>query len=96
MITNSILGILFAGASLNAQAGDGMDHDQMAGKGHKCYGIAKAGKNECGTDSHSCAGQAKKNYDPKEWKMVKSESKCKKIQARIEKRKAKKKAKKKT
>lgn len=25
----------------------------------KCYGIAKAGKNDCGNKSHSCAGQGK-------------------------------------
>ena len=25
----------------------------------KCAGIAKAGKNDCGTSKHSCAGQAK-------------------------------------
>ncbi len=25
----------------------------------KCAGIAKAGKNDCGTGKHSCAGQAK-------------------------------------
>lgn len=25
----------------------------------KCAGVAKAGKNDCGTAGHSCAGQAK-------------------------------------
>lgn len=33
----------------------------------KCYGVAKAAKNDCGTASHACAGQAKKDGDPKEW-----------------------------
>lgn len=33
----------------------------------KCDGIAKAGKNDCGTSSHSCAGQAKKESDATEW-----------------------------
>ena len=28
-------------------------------KAEKCYGIAKAGKNDCGTGKHGCAGQAK-------------------------------------
>lgn len=38
----------------------------------KCYGIAKAGANDCAstTGSHSCAGQAKKDMDPNEWKYV--------------------------
>lgn len=38
----------------------------------KCYGIAKAGQNDCATasGSHSCAGQAKTDKDPAEWKYV--------------------------
>lgn len=33
----------------------------------KCYGIAKAKMNDCGTPQHSCAGVAKTNGDPQEW-----------------------------
>jgi len=29
----------------------------------KCYGIAKAGKNDCAAGVHSCAGQSTKNSD---------------------------------
>ena len=38
----------------------------------KCYGIAKAGQNDCAnlSGSHSCAGQAKADMDPNEWKYV--------------------------
>jgi uncharacterized membrane protein len=37
----------------------------------KCYGIAKAGQNDCGTAKHSCAAQgAKVDNDPTEWKYV--------------------------
>jgi uncharacterized membrane protein len=37
-------------------------------KAEKCYGIALAGKNDCGaTGSHSCAGEAKRAADPKSW-----------------------------
>jgi uncharacterized membrane protein len=37
----------------------------------KCYGIAKAGKNDCGTAKHACAGLgAKVDNDPNEWKYV--------------------------
>jgi uncharacterized membrane protein len=39
-------------------------------KMEKCYGIAKAGKNACGTATHSCAGQAKTDNDPNEWILV--------------------------
>ncbi|MDF3036511.1 MAG: hypothetical protein K0S28_1785 [Paucimonas sp.] len=46
----------------------------------KCYGIAKAGKNDCASadGSHSCAGQAKKDNDPAEWKFV-AKGTCEKI-----------------
>jgi uncharacterized membrane protein len=37
----------------------------------KCYGVAKAGQNDCGTAKHACAAQgAKKDNDPTEWKYV--------------------------
>lgn len=38
----------------------------------KCYGIAKAGQNDCAnlSGSHSCAGQSKTDKSPDEWKYV--------------------------
>ena len=36
----------------------------------KCYGVAKAGKNDCGTAKHACAGMGKSDNDPAEWKYV--------------------------
>jgi uncharacterized membrane protein len=38
----------------------------------KCYGIAKAGQNDCANlaGTHSCAGQSKVDGDPGEWKYV--------------------------
>lgn len=36
----------------------------------KCAGIVKAGKNDCGTSKHACAGQAKKDGDKEEWVYV--------------------------
>ncbi|ALT18168.1 BufA1 family periplasmic bufferin-type metallophore [Piscirickettsia salmonis] len=41
-----------------------------AAKSEKCYGIAKAGKNDCATPHHACAGQAKTSGDKKEWIMM--------------------------
>ena len=40
----------------------------------KCWGVAKAGQNDCGSNktAHSCAGQSKKNYDPNDFKVVKT------------------------
>ena len=38
----------------------------------KCFGVAKAGQNDCAnlSGSHSCAGQSKVDMDPGEWKLV--------------------------
>ena len=33
----------------------------------KCYGVAKAGLNDCQTASHSCAGTATKDMDHASW-----------------------------
>ena len=40
----------------------------------KCWGVAKAGQNECGSNktAHSCAGQSKMDYDPNDFKVVKA------------------------
>ena len=44
--------------------------DAKAPPKEKCYGIAKAGQNDCGTARHSCAGKAAKDNAPDEWKYV--------------------------
>lgn len=38
----------------------------------KCFGVAKAGQNDCGskTSKHSCAGQSKVDNDPNDFKLV--------------------------
>ena len=53
------------GAATTAQAQD-------KGAKEKCYGIAKAGANDCAnlSGTHSCAGQAKLDSDPADWKFV--------------------------
>jgi uncharacterized membrane protein len=44
----------------------------------KCYGVAKAGQNDCAANGHACAGQSKVDNDPSEWKhMPKAE--CEKM-----------------
>lgn len=44
----------------------------MAQSKEKCYGIAKAGQNDCAnlSGTHSCAGQSKLDNDKGEWKYV--------------------------
>jgi uncharacterized membrane protein len=52
-------------------AGLGIAHAADAEK-EKCFGVAKAGQNDCATanGSHSCAGQTKKDHDAHDWKYV--------------------------
>ena len=46
----------------------------------KCFGIAKAGQNDCATSKtpHACAGQSKVDNDPQEYKFVKTGT-CEKL-----------------
>ena len=64
----SVLALGFAATTLAADPGPAKP---KAGMDEKCYGIAKAGQNDCGTAKHACAAQgAKKDNDPSEWKYV--------------------------
>lgn len=48
-----------------------MAHDPSApAKMEKCYGIAKAKKNDCGTSKHACAALAPKDGMADEWIFV--------------------------
>ena len=44
----------------------------------KCYGIVKAGKNDCQTSAHACAGQASKDGQGDSWVYV-PKGTCEKI-----------------
>jgi len=52
-------------AGTAAYAADGKTMDKPAAE--KCYGVAKAGKNDCAAAGHSCAGQATKDMDKASW-----------------------------
>ena len=54
----TILGAL----ALSAVAASAQPVAQPAGS-EKCYGIAKAAKNDCAAGAHSCAGQSTMNMD---------------------------------
>ena len=63
--------VLVAATLAAIVASDASMAQEKAAK-EKCYGVAKAGQNDCASanGSHSCAGQAKKDNDPIEWKYV--------------------------
>lgn len=44
----------------------------------KCYGVAKAGQNDCAAGKHACAGQSTVDKDPASWKYV-ARGTCEKI-----------------
>jgi uncharacterized membrane protein len=58
LIASSLLGALALSATV-AHAGPAMKPDNS----EKCYGVAKAGHNDCAAGVHSCAGQSTKNMD---------------------------------
>lgn len=75
VIHSALIGVVALGvmtASGNALAAKG---DQ-----EKCYGVVKAGMNDCGSadKSHSCAGQATEDGSPNEWVYVPSGT-CEKL-----------------
>ena len=72
LLSAAIAGILTAATATNFNAN--------AAEKEKCFGIAKAGKNSCASadGAHSCAGHAKKDNDPNEWKYV-DQGSCKKM-----------------
>ena len=49
----------------------------------KCYGVAKAGKNDCAAASHSCAGHSTADNAPTDWKYV-PKGECEKMGGTME------------
>ena len=69
LIRSAVAGVLAAGVTI----GSGAMAQDMKGM-EKCWGVSKAGQNDCGSSktSHSCAGQSKKDYDANDFKAVKA------------------------
>lgn len=67
MIASALAAAVAAPSLVSARA----EFQEPAFKAEKCYGIAKAGKNDCAsTGNSSCAGTSKLNGDPKAWLYV--------------------------
>jgi uncharacterized membrane protein len=66
----SALASVFAMGLVGHAAADEMSKDK--GSKEKCFGIAKAGANDCAnlSGSHSCAGQSKADMGMDDWKYV--------------------------
>ena len=76
MLASALITLSLAGAA-SAQAAD-------AAAKEKCFGVAKAGQNDCASanGSHSCAGQAKQDNSPTEWKYV-AKGTCEKMGGKL-------------
>ena len=74
MLANSAVVVTAIGAALLAVQQNTSLFSGGGGWGamerERCYGIAKAGANDCGNGKHSCAGRALADAQPEEWKMV--------------------------
>ena len=66
LVAAAVAGLFALGANGGALA---QDKDQ-----EKCWGVSKAGKNDCGSNktAHSCQGQSKMDYDVYDFKVVKT------------------------
>ncbi len=82
---HNFLSCALAAALALALAPAAQAHGDMKGK-ERCYGIAKAGQNDCSnlSGTHGCAGMATKDNDPGEWKAVPNGT-CKKLKGLTEK-----------
>ena len=72
LLHSAIASVLALGIAQAANAED------AKGAKEKCYGVAKAGQNDCGTARHSCAGKATKDNSADEWKYV-AKGTCQKL-----------------
>jgi uncharacterized membrane protein len=74
VISSALAGMLAMGLVATTSA-----HAQEKGK-EKCFGIAKAGQNDCAdlSGSHACAGQSKTEMGAGEWKYV-AKGTCKEL-----------------
>jgi uncharacterized membrane protein len=66
VVSAALASVLAMGLLPSAQAQDSSKEKE------KCYGIAKAGQNDCANKAgtHSCAGQTKVDFAPDDWKYV--------------------------
>lgn len=72
VVHSALVGVFALGVMAANQA------NAAEAKPEKCYGIVKAGQNDCQTSSHACAGQAAKDAQGDSWIYV-PKGTCEKI-----------------
>lgn len=76
------IAIASAVGSLLALGGVTAVADDAKGEKEKCLGVAKAGQNDCASAAHACAGMAKADNLPAEWKYV-PKGQCEKMGGKV-------------
>lgn len=65
--------LALAGAFATALSMAATTNPAKADDFEKCFGVSKAGGNDCASDgANSCAGTSKTDFDGKAWKLVKT------------------------
>ena len=74
LATKALIGIVAGGALYgtyrSVQVFSPGAQQAPGGEQEKCFGIAKAGQNDCSTAKHGCNGQASVDYGPDDFKYV--------------------------
>jgi uncharacterized membrane protein len=65
LLTATVSSVMTLGALTMSSIASAQDAEM-----EKCYGIVKAGKNDCAGPGHTCQGQAKTDASPQEFVMV--------------------------
>ena len=65
LITSAVSSLLAVGAFTLANKAAAQDAEQ-----ERCYGVVKAGANDCAGPGHTCQGQASEDANPQEYILV--------------------------
>ena len=76
IIRSALAGLIVLGAASGAAIAA-----EPAGK-EKCFGVTKAGENDCASGNHACAGHSTKDKDAGEWKNV-AKGTCEKMGGKL-------------
>jgi len=66
ILTAAASSLMTLGALAFSNVASAQDDQEM----EKCYGVVKAGKNDCAGAGHTCQGQAKTDASPQEFLLV--------------------------
>jgi uncharacterized membrane protein len=71
-VSSALASVMALGLAATAGAASHAAKEPAAKGKEKCFGIAKAGQNDCAnlSGTHSCAGQSKVDNGADEWKYV--------------------------